>query len=91
MFRNLWIGLTLIAVTGTLASAQDRRSRINVEHYLINAEVQPRTQSLTGVVSVRFVPLDDNINSTSFELNNALNVSKVVDESGKQIPASRSQ
>src|SRR5437868_10223255 len=92
MFRNLWMGLALVAVTGTLASAQqERRSRINVEHYLINAEVQPRTQSLAGVVSVRFVPLDDNINSATFELNNALNVSKVVDESGKQIPASRSQ
>ena len=92
MFRNLWIGLALVAVTGSLASAQqERRSRINVEHYVINAEVQPRTQSLSGVVSVRFVPLDDNMNSATFELNNALNVSKVVDESGKQIPASRSQ
>src|SRR5437016_12801213 len=91
MFRNLWIGLTVAAVTGSLGSAQERRSRIDVEHYVINAEVQPRTQSLNGVVTVRFVPVDDNISSANFELNNALSVSKVVDESGKQIPASRSQ
>ena len=31
-------------------------------------------------------PLDDNITSAAFELNNALNVSKVVDDKGKQIP-----
>jgi len=38
MFRNLWIGLVIVAVSGTLASAQqERRSRINVEHYVINA------------------------------------------------------
>ena len=40
---------------------------------------------------MRFVPLDDNITSASFELNNALNVSRVVDDKGKQIPASRNQ
>jgi aminopeptidase N len=91
MFRNVWIGLALVTAVGTLASAQERRSRINVDHYLINAEVQPRTQSLNAVVSVRFTPIDDNINSATFELNNALSVSKVVDASGKQIPASRSQ
>ena len=91
MFRNLWIGLAVAALSGSLASAQERRSRIDVQHYVINAEVQPRTQALSGVVKVQFVPLDDNINSATFELNNALNVSKVVDDSGRQIPASRSQ
>src|SRR5215471_18790937 len=85
------MGVALVAIAGSLASAQERRSRINVEHYVINAEVQPRTQSLNGVVTVRFVPVDDNINSAIFELNNSLSVSKVVDASGRQIPASRSQ
>ena len=71
--------------------AQDRRSRIDVEQYTIDAEVSPATQSLTAKASVRFVPLDDNITSAAFELNNALNVSRVVDDKGKQIPASRNQ
>jgi aminopeptidase N len=71
-------------------AAQERRSRIDVEHYTIEAEINPRTQTLTATVQVTFVPLDDT-SSASFELNNALNVSKVVDESGRQVPASRSQ
>ncbi len=41
--------------------------------------------------TVRFTPLDDNVTSAAFELNNALNVSRVVDAKGKQIPASRNQ
>src|SRR5579864_9494987 len=92
MFRNLWIGLALAAVTGSLASAQpERRSLIHVEQYTINAEVQPRTQSLSSQVAVRFVPMQDNTSSATFELNNALNISRVVDESGKQVQASRNQ
>ena len=35
--------------------------------------------------------MDDNVTSAVFELNNALNVSSVVDDAGKQIPASRNQ
>lgn len=72
------------------AAAQERKSRIDVEHYVIEAEINPRTQTLTATVKVTFTPLDDT-SSASFELNNALNVSKVVDESGRQVPASRSQ
>ena len=37
------------------------------------------------------MPLDDNSTTATFELNNALNVSRVVDAAGKQIPASRNQ
>src|ERR1700722_1046884 len=72
---------------------QDRsvkKSRIDVENYVINAEVNPHTQALNATVAVRFLPLDNDISSVSFELNNALNVSSVVDEAGHQIPASRS-
>jgi hypothetical protein len=93
MFRNrtlLAAALTL-AVGVSAAWSQDRRSRIDVEQYTIDAEVSPNTQTLSAKASVRFVPLDDNITSTAFELNNALNVSRVVDDKGKQIPASRNQ
>lgn len=79
------------ALGASTLTAQDRRSRIDVEQYSIDAEVSPATQSLTAKASVRFVPVDDNITSAAFELNNALNVSRVVDDKGKQIPASRNQ
>src|ERR1017187_8191585 len=49
------------------------------------------TLSLVAKATVRFVPLDDNITSANFELNNALNVSRVVDDAGKQLQASRNQ
>jgi hypothetical protein len=94
MARKSWIVVAGLAFA-TLASAssaiaQERRSRIDVESYTIDAEVNPRTQSLAANVQVRFVPLDDTASAT-FELNNALNVSKVVDGAGRQVPASRSQ
>jgi len=73
------------------AMAQQTRSRIDVDQYTIEADVSPNTQSLSAKATVRFTPLDDNITSAAFELNNALNVSRVVDAQGKQIPASRNQ
>ena len=92
MFRNRTLAAALtLALAASAAWAQDRRSRIDVEQYTIDAEVSPATQSLTAKASVRFIPLDDNITSAAFELNNALNVSRVVDDKGKQIPASRNQ
>jgi hypothetical protein len=89
MAAPLAAGLLLLA--GTLAApAQERRSaRFQVEQYAIEAEISPATQTLAAKATLRFVPVDDNISSASFELNNALNVSRVLDDQGRQIPASR--
>ncbi len=84
--------LAAIAIP-VLVLAQDRgvkRARIDVENYVIDAEINPHTQALSAKVKVRFLPLDNDISSASFELNNAFNVTRVVDEAGQQIPASRS-
>ncbi len=91
MFRRTAL-IAFFSAAVSLLAAEDRsvRSHINVDHYTIQAEVNPRTQALTAHVQVHFVPLDDNLTTASFELNNALNVSTVVDGSGHQIPASRS-
>jgi tetratricopeptide (TPR) repeat protein len=98
MFEKIWFergrracaALAVLFVTGA-AEAQERKSRIDVESYVIDADINQRTQSLAAKATVRFTPLDDNTNSATFELNNALNVSKVVDEQNRQVPASRSQ
>ncbi|HLN01528.1 MAG TPA: M1 family aminopeptidase [Bryobacteraceae bacterium] len=89
MLRNF---LIVAAVTASSVSltAQERRSRIDVEHYVINAEINENTQILAARAAVRFTPLEDITNAT-FELNNALNISRVVDASGRQMQASRSQ
>src|ERR1019366_3108846 len=92
MFRKHTLALFLtVALAACAAWAQDRRSRIDVQQYTIDAEVSPSAQSLNAKASVRFLPLDDNITSVNFELNNALNVARVVDDTGKQIQASRNQ
>jgi tetratricopeptide (TPR) repeat protein len=78
-------------MAATAASAQQRQPRIEVEHYQIDAEVNPRTQTLAAKTTVLFVPQDDYTSSADFELNNALNVAKVEDDSGQQLSATRSQ
>src|ERR687888_174715 len=90
MTRKTWIGLAVLA-TAPIAWAQVQRPRIDVEHYVIAAEINPGTQSLSGVAQVRFIPEEDRTYSAVFELHNALNVSKVEDEAGRPIPAERSR
>lgn len=89
MCRKILLAMLALA---PLVVAQERAggSRIDVDNYAIDAEINPHTQALTANVKVRFVPLDNDVSSASFELNNAFNVSRVVDDSGRQIPTSRS-
>ena len=70
-------------------SGQERRSRIDVQKYTIDAEVNPRTQSLSATVKIEFTPLENSSDAT-FELNNALNISKAVDSTGASISTTRS-
>lgn len=88
MARNCWIGLAM-AMTAALAAAQSRQPRIQVEHYLIEAEIDPRAQTLSAKTTVRFTTEDEYTSSAEFELNNALNVSKVEDAAGQEIPYQR--
>ena len=84
--------LSCLMVTSVL-NAQDRSARqqkIDVQSYLIDAQVDTREQTLSATVMVRFIPLEDT-SSVTFELNNALNISKVTDEEGRQVPSSRVQ
>jgi tetratricopeptide (TPR) repeat protein len=84
--------LATLALAPMLAAQQRGSSagRIDVDNYAIDAEINPRTQTLTANAKVRFVCLDNDVSTASFELNNAFNVSKVVDENGQQISAARS-
>jgi aminopeptidase N len=88
MARNLIVTLAALLMAAG-AGAQERRPRIDVESYLIRAEISPRTQSLTATAEVRFAPLEDNVTTPVFELNNALTVSKVVDGKGRDVQFSR--
>jgi tetratricopeptide (TPR) repeat protein len=91
--KTLLTVLVLASFALAPLAAQDRGSksaRIDVDNYAIDAEINPHTQTLTANVKIRFIPLDNDVSTASFELNNAFKVSRVVDDSGRQIPASRS-
>jgi len=82
--------LAMLALAAGAGLAQDRRSRIDVDHYTIDADVNLKTQSLTAKATIKFVPLDDRTQFAMFELNGSLNVSKVTDDKGQPVSFSRS-
>ena len=86
----MFAALAIVSVVAA-GQAQERRSRIRVENYTIDAEIQPATQALIATAEVRFVPLDNNTNAVTFELNNALTVSRVADGKGAAINDTRNQ
>ena len=84
----------LAAISACLIHAQATRpssGRMLVESYSIDAEINPRNQTLAANVQVRCTPMDDNQTAATFELNNALSLARVVDGENRQIPVSRSQ
>lgn len=87
--RRLAVGAALLVAPLSPAPAQRQSARLDVEHYVIRAEIHPRTQDLSAEVEVRFQPLDEGVRSASFQLHNALRVEKVVDESGAELAADR--
>ena len=78
----------LFLVMAVSVRAQDKHPQIQVQKYLIDAQVNPRTQSITATAKIDFTALE-NTSEASFELNNALTVSKAVDAQGHSLDASR--
>jgi len=81
----------LVLAFGANAQEQQRRARIDVQDIAIDADISPNLQTITSKAAIHFVAVDDGISSASFELNNALNLSKVEDANGKPVDFSRSQ
>src|SRR5579875_3008740 len=79
---------TILIAFAICTWAQDRRPRIDVPKYTIEAEVNPRTQSIVATAKIAFTPLESTPDAV-FELNNALTVSKAVDSQGKPLEVSR--
>src|SRR5678815_5963875 len=62
--------------------------RLRVDDYQIDAELIPHTHKITAQARVKFTALED-LNIATFELHNALRVTKVVDTAGKPLSAER--
>ncbi|MBV8553770.1 MAG: tetratricopeptide repeat protein [Acidobacteriaceae bacterium] len=80
--------LALFVVVASFAAAQEKHASIQVTKYTIDAEVNPRTQSIVATARIDFTPLETT-NEAAFELNNALTVSKAVDGQGRPLATSR--
>jgi len=90
--RSSWPVVAGLLLFSGVQNAQERRpQRIKVEQYTIDAEIAPANSTLAAKAAIRFSPVDDNVSTATFELNNALNIARVVDEQGTQIPTTRNQ
>jgi hypothetical protein len=78
-------GLIVSLVLPVLAA---EKSRVKAEDYVIDAEIVPKTHRLIARARVRFTALDD-VNFASFELNNALRISRVLDGNGHPLAGER--
>ncbi len=76
------------AVAGFGQDRQQPRPRIDVQTVVLDAQINPTAQTLNATAKITFIPLD-NTSSVTFELNNALNLTRVTDVEGRQITASR--
>ena len=83
--RAALLAVFLVIATGLFAA---EKPRIQVDDYVIDAELQPRTHKLIASAKVKFTALDD-ISVATFELHNALRPTKVTDADGKTLEAER--
>jgi len=89
--RSIKFLLFTWAAVAVAVAQENRRPPIDVQDYQIEADINPRTQTLTATAAVRFIPAEENITYAVFELNNALRVSKAVDGGGRDLSPSRNQ
>jgi hypothetical protein len=64
------------------------KSRLRVDDYQIEAELSPHTHKISARAKVKFTALDD-LSVATFELHNALRLTKVMDANGKTLSAER--
>jgi aminopeptidase N len=79
---------TVFFALAASALAQEKNGRIEARQYVIDANVNPRTQSINATAKIDFVALGA-ADTAVFQLNNALKISKVVDGSGQTLNAVR--
>lgn len=94
MTRYASVAILAVLATGA-AGAQDRapqaaRARIDVQTVALDARINPASQTIDATAKITFVPIDTTSNAT-FDLNNALNLTRVTDAQGRELSATRTQ
>jgi len=78
---------TLVLMVPVWAAAPEK-TRLRVDDYVIDAELAPHSHKLTARAKVKITALDD-LSIATFELNNALRPTKVLDGDGKPLVPER--
>lgn len=95
-FRSALRRLALATVVTALAFASSpalllaQKPTLQINGYVIDADIDPATHHLAATAKVTFTPLDS-LDTVVFQLHNALKLSKVADESGKVLSGERGQ
>ena len=86
--RAILFYLFLLVIVTSIPSWAADKLRLRVDHYRIDAELSPHSHKLAAKAKVEFTALDD-LSVATFELNNALRVTKVLDAANKPLNAER--
>ena len=86
--RALAICLALVFLLMSIPTWAAEKMRLQVDDYQIDAELTPHTHKLVARAKVKFTALED-LNIATFELHNALRLTKVSDAAGKLLSAER--
>src|SRR4029077_10163623 len=86
--RALLLCFVFSFVLMSLPSWAADKTRLRVDDYQIDAELTPHAHKITARAKVKFTALDD-LSIATFELHNALRVTKVVDAAGNLLSPER--
>jgi tetratricopeptide (TPR) repeat protein len=86
--RTLTLRFGFLLLFCCLPAWAAEKTRLRVDDYHIDAELTPHTHKIAAVVKVKFTALET-LNIATFELHNALRVTKVTDDTGKPVSAER--
>jgi hypothetical protein len=82
----LCVAVCLLVMPSSSRAAE--KMRLRVDDYQIDAELTPHTHKISARAKVKFTALED-LSIATFELHNALRVTKVTDAAGKPLTAER--
>jgi aminopeptidase N len=91
--RALWLTAVIflgwfVALGGGRRAAAAEKTRLRADDYQINVELLPQNHKLTARVTVKVTALED-LNVATFQLNNALRITKLVDANNKPLSPER--
>src|SRR5579863_5749225 len=86
--RALTNFLVLLLLLVSLPAWAAEKTRLRVDDYQIDAELTPHSHKISARAKVKFTALED-ISAATFELNNGLQVTKVMDEGGQTLSPER--